>query len=216
MTGTQTPERVSFEDELLVLVDTDDRAIGHATKAACHDGAGLLHRAFSVFLFNARGEVLLQQRSSQKRLWPMFWSGSCCSHPRKGEEIDDATHRRIRQELSVDSTLSFLFRFRYQEEFGAAGSEHELCSVYVGLATGSISINANEIHGWRWIEPADLDRDMDAHPESYTPWLRVQWARMRAGHWPAVEMLWKHKQPARSRADGANDSPPSRVAVTRK
>ena len=194
------PERVSSDDELLILVDSDDRIIGHETKAVCHDDRGLLHRAFSVFLFNARGEVLLQQRSRQKRLWPMFWSGSCCSHPRKGEEIADAARRRIRQELDLDSALTHLFSFQYREEFGAAGSEHELCSVYVGLAVGSVSINENEIHDWKWIGVRDLDTDMDVHPEAYTPWLNRQWARIRAQHWSEVEVLWERPPLGRRRS----------------
>ena len=157
------PEPASPEDELLILVDSDDRILGHETKAVCHDDTGLLHRAFSVFLFDSRGDVLLQQRSQQKRLWPMFWSGSCCSHPRKGEEVADAAARRVRQELGLESALTPLYRFQYRERFGAAGSEHELCTVYVGVAAGSVSVNENEIHQWKWVAASDLDAELDGH-----------------------------------------------------
>ena len=85
---------VSSESEELILVDAQDRPVGRSSKAAAHDGDGQLHRAFSVFLFNARGELLLQQRGREKRLWPGYWSNSCCSHPRIGESMEIATHER--------------------------------------------------------------------------------------------------------------------------
>ena len=84
-----TARIVSSEDEALILVDTDDTAIGSMSKAECHDGAGILHRAFSVFLFDEHGRLLLQQRAAGKRLWPLYWSNTCCSHPRQGEAIDE-------------------------------------------------------------------------------------------------------------------------------
>ena len=89
---------VSDESEPLILVDEADREIGHLDKGACHDGKGVLHRAFSLFIFNDSGELLLQQRSAQKRLWPLFWSNSCCSHPRKGESMETAVERRLAQD----------------------------------------------------------------------------------------------------------------------
>ena len=100
--GLAAPTRsevVSSDDEPLILVDSRDRELGYLDKSACHDGEGRLHRAFSVFIFNPRGDVLLQRRSRSKRLWPSHWSNSCCSHPRKGETMEQAVHRRIRQEL---------------------------------------------------------------------------------------------------------------------
>src|SRR5947207_3387152 len=105
---------VSFEDEPLILVDGNDQELGFATKAACHDGVGLLHRAFSVFLFNPAGELLLQQRSAQKRLWPLYWANSCCSHPRRGESLPAAVERRTREELALATPLAFVYKFVYQ------------------------------------------------------------------------------------------------------
>ncbi|MEZ4271756.1 MAG: isopentenyl-diphosphate delta-isomerase [Myxococcota bacterium] len=81
-------------------MDSEDQIVGYDSKDVCHDGEGLLHRAFSVFLFNGMGELMLQQRSAQKRLWPMFWANSCCSHPRRGEDIDAAAKRRMCEELT--------------------------------------------------------------------------------------------------------------------
>ena len=86
---TSTSPIVSFDTEDLILVDPQDQVQGHLNKAACHLGEGLLHRAFSVFLFNAEGELLLQQRSEQKKLWPLYWANSCCSHPRRGETVEE-------------------------------------------------------------------------------------------------------------------------------
>ena len=90
---------VSSESEALILVDENDREIGFSSKDSCHDGPGILHRAFSLFIFNTAGELLLQQRSAGKRLWPLYWSNSCCSHPRAGETMELAVNRRLQQEL---------------------------------------------------------------------------------------------------------------------
>ena len=122
-------EVVSDDTELLILVDSSDRETGQLDKSACHDGEGQLHRAFSVFIFNDAGELLIQQRAADKRLWPSFWSNSCCSHPRAGEAIDDAAERRCQQELGIAASLTFLYKFEYQAAYEDIGSERELCSV---------------------------------------------------------------------------------------
>jgi len=98
-------EKVSFDDEPLILVDEDDNEVGYRSKGECHEGHGILHRAFSIFLFDKRGRVLLQQRAAGKRLWPLHWSNSCCSHPRRGETMDQALHRRLREELGLEASL---------------------------------------------------------------------------------------------------------------
>ncbi len=105
---------VSSESELLILVDQEDNTVGFLDKAACHDGKGLLHRAFSVFILNSQGEILLQKRSLEKRLWGGFWSNSCCSHPRKGERVVDAAKRRCQEELGIKVDLKFLYKFSYE------------------------------------------------------------------------------------------------------
>ena len=94
---------VSFDSERLILVDSLDNEIGTMSKIDCHQGEGRLHRAFSVFLFNAKGELLIQQRSALKKLWPLFWSNSCCSHPREGENITEAVNRRLLDELGIEA-----------------------------------------------------------------------------------------------------------------
>lgn len=171
---------VSFDSEELVLVDSDDREIGYRDKAACHDGHGTLHRAFSLFVFNPRGELLLQQRSKSKRLWPGYWANTCCSHPRRGETMADATARRLAEEMGMRCDLRYLFKFEYQADYRDLGAEHELCRVYVGQTADSVRANANEVESTRFIAPAALDAEIAAEPGHFTPWLKMEWRRLRS------------------------------------
>ena len=174
---------VSSEADLLILVDEQDRELGHLDKASCHDGAGILHRAFSVFIFNDRGELLLQQRAAGKRLWPGYWSNSCCSHPRAGEELAEATGRRLVEELGISCEPHYLYTFIYHAVFGDEGAEHEVCSVYLGrCGEEEPRVNANEIADWRWIRPDELDAELARRPEGFTPWLRLEWPQVRESH----------------------------------
>jgi isopentenyl-diphosphate delta-isomerase len=176
--GQQTNSIVSSESELLILVDQDDQETGRLNKAECHDGEGILHRAFSVFLFNDQGELLLQQRSAGKRLWPGFWTNTCCSHPRAGESMALATERRLQQELGTSAMLEFIYKFSYQVTFKDCGAEHELCSVYLGRLERPPAANETEIAELRFIAPAALDREMAAHPGRFTPWFKLEWLRL--------------------------------------
>lgn len=177
---------VSFDDEPLIRVDSEDNLLGFESKNVCHDGDGLLHRAFSIFLFDRQGRLLLQQRSPQKPLWPGFWANSCCSHPRRGESNTEAASRRIREELGVTPPLTFLYRFEYHARYGDLGSEHELCSVYAAVDDYPIRVNVNEIADIQWIEPDALDAELAEYPERYAPWLRLEWPRIRAEHWEPI------------------------------
>jgi isopentenyl-diphosphate delta-isomerase len=185
---------VSFDDEPLVLVNDADEEIGFATKGRCHDGEGLLHRAFSVFLFSPEGEVLLQQRSGQKRLWPGAWSNACCSHPRQGETLEEALRRRLREELSLETPIRFLFKFRYHARYETSGAERELCHVYAGLFTRQPAVNANEIAATTIMTAAALDIDVVTQPERYTPWLKLEWARLRGETWSNVQQFLAENQ----------------------
>ncbi len=180
--GQRRHDVVSSEDEMLVLVDDEDRATGFLDKAAAHDGEGILHRAFSLFIFNPQGQLLLQQRAADKRLWPGFWANSCCSHPRRGETMDEAIQRRLREELGLECALEFLFKFQYQARYGEAGSEHELCHVFAGRSATTPCVNAAEIAAVRWVSPTDLSVEIAAHPERFTPWLKLEWQRVCAQH----------------------------------
>lgn len=175
-------EVVSFDDEPLILVDKDDREIGFLDKTSAHLGPGVLHRAFSLFVFNSQGELLLQQRASGKRLWPGYWSNTCCSHPRRGETMDEAIHRRLGEELGMQCRLQYLFKFEYHAQFDADGAERELCSVYAGCSDTSPTVNVNEISALRCLSPATLDAEIAVHPEIFTPWLKIEWQRIRSEH----------------------------------
>lgn len=177
--ATSSNEVVSFEDERLILVDENDNEIGTLPKDKCHDGRGQLHRAFSLFIFNDAGEVLLQQRSALKRLWPMYWSNACCSHPRRGENMEDAVNRRLKQELGLTSKLEFLFKFIYHAQYDEVGSEHELCWVYLGRSDDSVVVNANEIANWRFVPVETLDEELTAESAKFTPWMKLEWERIQ-------------------------------------
>ena len=179
---------VSSEDEPLILVDEDDNEIGHLSKAACHDGEGVLHRAFSIFIFNNAGELLLQQRSREKRLWPGYWSNSCCSHPRRGELMDEAVNRRLLQEIGMRSELHFLYKFSYHASCGDAGSEREVCSVFVGRSFDSVRANAHEISDWRWITGDRLDDELSSDPERFTPWFKMEWQQVSRSYRQVLEL----------------------------
>ena len=180
---------VSFEDEPLIVVDSDDNILGYKSKAECHDGQGILHRAFSIFIFNDQGELLLQQRSDQKRLWPMFWANSCCSHPRRGEETPEAAIRRLSEELGLEAALTYLYKFEYHATYGPEGSEFELCSVFVGRSNEAATVNTNEVNELRYVSPEVLDEEMKSDPDKFTPWLKLEWQCLRSEHWETIEGL---------------------------
>ncbi|MGB1175493.1 MAG: isopentenyl-diphosphate Delta-isomerase [Luminiphilus sp.] len=192
---------VSFDNEALIIVDAQDRILGHGTKAELHQGAGTLHRAFSIFLFNDAGHVLLQKRSADKPLWPEFWSNTCCSHPRRGESYGIATRRRLKEELGVEAPLRFTHRFRYQAQFSAEGAEHELCSVYVGRIDGDPVPNPQEVSEWQWVSPSALDEWLDTNPENLTPWFKLEWAALRSGeHAETLERIGLSWNPSQAQA----------------
>ena len=174
----QTENSESPESELLILVDTYDQETGSLGKVECHDGDGILHRAFSVFLFNDRGELLLQQRSADKRLWPMYWTNTCCSHPRRGESMQVATERRLQQELNTASTLEFIYKFEYQARFGNLGSENELCWVYLGRIEREATANDAEIAALRYADTKTLQAEIASNPDDFTPWFKMEWQRL--------------------------------------
>ena len=166
---------VSFDDENLILVDKNDTVLGYKSKVECHEGNGILHRAFSVFIFNSKNQLLLQKRSDQKLLWPLYWSNSCCSHPRQGEDYNTAIHRRLKEELGIETELKYLFKFQYQVAFQDTGSENELCSVYIGRSNDPIIVNKNEIAEWKFVDIDEMESEMEDNPEHFTPWFKLEW-----------------------------------------
>ena len=168
--------------EPLILVDHQDREIGFSSKEECHRGAGILHRAFSIFLFDRDGRLLLQQRSGEKPLWPLYWSNSCCSHPRRGEAVEVAARRRVHEELALTCQPAFLYKFEYRAEFADIGTEHELCWVYAAWIDAEPAANDSEIAACRFVSPAELTAEIAAAPERFSPWLKLEWAEITARH----------------------------------
>jgi len=183
VTGSNT-QRVSFDDEPLIVVDEDNNVLGYQPKADVHADNGTLHRAFSVFLFDDQGRILLQQRSAAKPLWPLVWANSCCSHPRRGETEPEAAHRRVREELGLKSQLEYVYTFTYHAPYEDKGAEHEVCSVFLGRATGDVLTNETEVAAVRWMEPSALDdalaEDQANGTGRYSPWLHLEWPRLRS------------------------------------
>jgi isopentenyl-diphosphate Delta-isomerase len=158
-------------EEEVVLVDENDREIGTAPKLRAHrDGA--LHRAFSVFLFNSRDEVLLQRRADDKYHSGGLWSNTCCSHPRPGENTDDAAHRRLQEEMGLEVPLIPVFAFTYRSGFADGLWEHEYDHVYVGRTDADPEPNPEEVAGWRWASVEEVTREMERDPDRFTVWFR--------------------------------------------
>jgi isopentenyl-diphosphate Delta-isomerase len=172
-------EIVSNDGEELILVDEVDREVGRKAKSECHAGEGVLHRAFSIFVFNRNEELLLQQRAPSKRLWPNYWSNTCCSHPRHGETMEQAVSRRLEQELGFTCALEFLYKFKYHAQYDALGAEREYCWVYYGRYDGPVDVNVSEIADWRWVGIEALEAELDVAPERFTPWFKMEWAHIR-------------------------------------
>lgn len=178
---------VSSESESLILVDENDNRIGTLSKGECHDGDGILHRAFSVFLFDEHGRLLIQQRAGDKRLWPLYWANSCCSHPRAGEDMEQATGRRILEELGVSTDLHFVYKFRYQVNYRDLGAEHELCWVYVGrIPASGVRPNPAEVNDWRFVPPEQVDALIEDDSAYVAPWFRMEWRELRKHYWEVL------------------------------
>lgn len=181
---------VSFDDEKLIVVDKQDNIKEYRTKSECHQGNGILHRAFSIFIFNTSRELILQKRGAQKLLWPDFWSNSCCSHPRQGETSDFAARRRLKEELGIETDLLYLYTFQYQARFGSIGSEHELCAVYIGRSDAPVCFNPNEISTCKYTDMNILTSDLEAAPDIYTPWFKMEWKRLMAQYRDKIDALF--------------------------
>ena len=158
-------------EDTLVLVDGDDQQVGTAGKIQVHRN-GWLHRAFSIFVFNPDGEMLLQQRAHGKYHSPGLWSNTCCGHPRAGEDLETAAHRRLFEEMGFDCPLSRAFSFLYCERVSEDMVEHELDHVLLGRFGRPPSPNPNEVADWRWIDIPSLIHSLTAQPDLFTVWLK--------------------------------------------
>ena len=159
-------------EEFVVLVDQDDQKLGLMEKQQAHV-AGLLHRAFSVFVFNFKGELMIQQRAASKYHSPTLWTNTCCSHPRDNETYEQAAHRRLEEEMGFDCELEYKFNFIYKAHLENDLIEHELDHVFIGTFDDEPKLNPDEVMAYRWVELDDLKKDMEKNPQNYTAWFKI-------------------------------------------
>jgi isopentenyl-diphosphate delta-isomerase len=158
--------------EKVILVDKNDKEIGTGEKLKIHQ-EGKLHRAFSIFVFNYKGELLLQQRAKSKYHSGGLWANTCCSHPRVGEPIEKAVHRRLKEEMGFDCDLKKIFSFTYKSKLDHDFFEHEFDHVFVGKFNGKPMPNPEEVDKWKWVNLEELKKDIQKNPNNYTYWLKA-------------------------------------------
>lgn len=158
--------------EMVILVDTNDQPIGTMEKIEAHEKA-VLHRAFSVFILNKKGEVMLQQRAAHKYHSPLLWTNTCCSHQRVGETNVEAGKRRLQEEMGFQVPLKELFHFIYKAPFDNGLTEHELDHVMIGYYDHEPKINSEEVESWKWMSIEEIRIDIAKHPEQYTVWFKI-------------------------------------------
>lgn len=159
-------------EEYVVLVNNSDEVLGLMEKQQAHIN-GLLHRAFSVFLFNDKNEILLQKRSSQKYHSPLQWTNAVCSHPREGESYYDGALRRLHEELGITAQIEEKFHFIYKADVGGGLWEHELDHVFVGVYNGDFHLNSEEVDEVRYISMEELDLEISQNPQHFTEWFKI-------------------------------------------
>lgn len=166
-------------DEQLVLVDEDGAPVGMETRARCHAVDGLRHRAFSVYLFDEAGRLLIHQRHDTKPLWPGYWSNSCCSHPVGDEDVADAARRRVGEELGAAVEIEPIHRYEYRASYGDVGTEHEVVTVFIGrVDPADLRPDPVEVADFRFLSPAELDAEI-GDGERFTPWFQLAWPVVR-------------------------------------
>ena len=158
--------------DFVVLVDSQDNEVGIMEKLEAHE-KGLLHRAFSIFLFNSKGEMLLQQRALTKYHSPGLWTNACCSHPAPNETTLEAGKRRLQEELGLSTVLVEAFKFEYRATFDNSLTEHELDHVLVGYTDDFPQLNPDEAQDYRRVRWADLLSEMALYPEKFTVWFKI-------------------------------------------
>lgn len=158
--------------ERVILVDTEDCIIGTMDKMEAHL-LGKLHRAFSIFIFNSEGKLLLQQRAEDKYHSGGKWTNTCCSHPRSGEDTLEAAHRRLAEEMGMQCNLNYEFKFIYKAELTDELSEHELDHVFFGVSDNLPVINEEEVSNYKYASIESLREDIALNPSIYTEWLKI-------------------------------------------
>lgn len=165
-------QKANIAEEKVILVNERDEMIGVENKTRAHR-LGALHRAFSVFILNADGQLLLQKRAQTKYHSKGLWSNTCCGHPRPGEAVEQASRRRLWEEMGFDSDLRKLFAFIYSANVDEELIEHEYDHILVGWFDGTPQPDPDEVAEWKWADLRSLSGDIEARPESYTYWFRL-------------------------------------------
>lgn len=158
--------------EKVILVNENDEKIGLMEKIEAHEKA-LLHRAFSVFIFNEKNELMLQQRAAHKYHSPLLWANTCCSHQRDGESNVAAGKRRLMEEMGFECEIKEVTSFIYKAPFDNGLTEHELDHVMVGHYNGDPVLNSDEVEAFKWMSLAEVKEDMRVNPEIYTAWFKI-------------------------------------------
>ncbi len=161
----------------VILVNERDEPTGAMEKIEAHE-KGLLHRAFSVFIFNEQGEMLLQQRAPGKYHSPNLWTNACCSHPAPGEEVSAAAHRRLKEEMGFDTELEKAFAFTYRAEFENGLTEHEFDHVFVGRYNGPVNPDPLEVSRYRYLNLRELRKELQEQPGLFTEWFKIAYPRL--------------------------------------
>lgn len=165
--------------EQVVLVDEQDNSIGTMEKMEAHEKA-LLHRAFSVFIFNTKGEMLLQQRALSKYHSGGLWTNACCSHPRPEEPVATAAIRRLQEEMGFKTTLHKIFDFTYKAGFDNGLTEHEFDHVFMGVYEGAINPNESEVKEYTYKNMDEIAASLQTHPNKYTAWFHIAFPKVQA------------------------------------
>ncbi|MDE1207504.1 isopentenyl-diphosphate Delta-isomerase [Tenacibaculum larymnensis] len=158
--------------EQVILVDQQDNPIGLMEKIEAHEKA-LLHRAFSVFVFNDKSELMLQQRAAEKYHSPLLWTNTCCSHQRDGESNIEAGKRRLQEEMGFSCELEEVFSFIYKAPFDNGLTEHEYDHVMIGRFNDEPIVNPEEVASYKWMPLEEVKNDIENHPEEYTAWFKI-------------------------------------------
>lgn len=161
----------------IILVDEADQVLGSMGKQEAHE-QGLLHRAFSVFLFNSKGEMLLQQRADEKYHSPGLWTNTCCSHPFYGERLEEAVHRRLMEEMGLQCDVQFVFQFQYRADLDQGMIEHELDHVFIGVTDDIPFPDPKEVKDWKYWPLEELVSAVKEHPSLFTVWFRLSIERV--------------------------------------
>ena len=159
-------------EEHVILVDEQDNQLGLMPKMEAHEKA-VLHRAFSVFIFNSDGDLMLQQRAAHKYHSQLLWTNTCCSHQRDGESNIEAGKRRLLEEMGFSTELKEVFSFIYKAPFDNGLTEHELDHVMVGYFDGVPEVNPEEVASFKWMSLEAIKEDIELHPNLYTAWFKI-------------------------------------------